>query len=174
MFVRNKIGPIRICKVWDRLTMGAPQMPSRSDFIFWLSVGLNEIRKDWFTHTFVPEISNFHDIVWEKETRVNRSMTFLKTMKNQKLKFFSCLSLLDYSFQRRRKRGDGGYLPLLFENNFLRFQEKVKFSPNLRENPSKILWIWEKIRLKSSEFRKKSSELGENPSEILQVWEKIH
>ncbi len=70
--------------------------------------------------------------------------------------------------------GMGGIPPLLFENSFLRFQEKVKFSPNLRENPSKILWIWEKIRLKSSEFRKKSSELGENPSEILQVWEKIH
>jgi hypothetical protein len=35
--------------------------------------------------------------------------------------------------------GMGGIPPLLFENGFLRFQEKVKFSPNLRENPSKIL-----------------------------------
>ncbi len=81
--------------------------------------------------------------------------------------------MLIFTFiQRRRERGGMGVsLPLLFENSFLRFQEKVllKFSPNLRENPSKILRIWEKIRLKSFEFGKKSSELGENPSEILQV-----
>jgi hypothetical protein len=65
--------------------------------------------------------------------------------------------------------GDGGIPPLLFDDSFLRFQEKVllKFSPNLRENPSKILRIWEKIHLKSSE-------LGENPSEILQIYEKNH
>jgi hypothetical protein len=37
--------------------------------------------------------------------------------------------------------GMGVSPPLLFDDSFLRFQEKVllKFSPNFRENPSKIL-----------------------------------
>jgi hypothetical protein len=53
--------------------------------------------------------------------------------------------------------GIGEYLPLLFDESFLRFREKIrlKFSPISGENLSKISPTWEKIHLKFSEMERK-------------------